>query len=184
MTAELYEKQRTMAILQGEIEGIQVQNQALEQDFENEIERKNNNNKQVGQIISSIGNIHETCKKLIEMQSKNKVKEKVENEKNKKKNELLEKPNLIGELQNKLSLSVSKISELTKVLEELNSEYTVERYYEDSAKQAMQLTMKATVSQIGSIVQQRAAAKSDIPTNSQYTGTNISQNRTRSLKKH
>jgi len=32
------------------------------------------------------------------MQSKNKVKEKVENEKNKKKNELLEKPNLIGEL--------------------------------------------------------------------------------------
>ena len=41
MTAELYEKQREMANLQADIENIQVQNQALEQDFENEINKKN-----------------------------------------------------------------------------------------------------------------------------------------------
>ena len=58
MTAELYDKQRDMAALTSDIDKVQEQNQALEQDFENEIERKNTNNKQVGQIISSINNIY------------------------------------------------------------------------------------------------------------------------------
>lgn len=49
-----------MSTLQGQIEDIQVENQALEQDFENEIERKNANDKQVGQIVSSINNIYQT----------------------------------------------------------------------------------------------------------------------------
>ena len=61
MTKELYEKQQKMADLQRDIEHIQQENQALEQDFENEIDRKNTNNKQVGQIISSINNIYATC---------------------------------------------------------------------------------------------------------------------------
>ena len=61
MTTVLYERQREMASLQGEIEEITAHNSALEQDFENQIDRKNSNNKQVGQIISSIKNIYQTC---------------------------------------------------------------------------------------------------------------------------
>ena len=40
---ELYRKQRHMTTLQAEIEDITGQNQALELDFENEIENKNKN---------------------------------------------------------------------------------------------------------------------------------------------
>jgi len=72
------------------------------------------------------------------------------------------------------------------VLEALNPEFTTERYYEESAKQVMQYTLKTAAAQSshgGSMVWQKAT-KSDIPTNSQLTGTNISQNRTKSLKKH
>ena len=68
MTKELLTKQQIMAGLQHELERVQVQNQALEQDFENEIERKNANNKQIGQIVSSINNIYATCQHLAQMQ--------------------------------------------------------------------------------------------------------------------
>ena len=57
-----------MAGLQQQLENIQLKNQELEQDFENEIERKNANNKQVGQIINSIHNISQTCTQLAAMQ--------------------------------------------------------------------------------------------------------------------
>lgn len=48
MTSELYEKTRTMAKLQKDIEDITEQNQALEQDFENEINKKNSTNREIG----------------------------------------------------------------------------------------------------------------------------------------
>ena len=48
MTAQLYEKQKKMQKLQKEIEKIGEQNQNLEQDFENEISKKNQNSMEAG----------------------------------------------------------------------------------------------------------------------------------------
>lgn len=50
-----------MQKLQAEIEDIQEKNQALEQDFENEINKKNQNAMEVGQIINSVNNIYLIC---------------------------------------------------------------------------------------------------------------------------
>jgi hypothetical protein len=44
------------------LEEIQGKNAVLEQDFENEIVKKNYNAKEVGQIISSINNLANICK--------------------------------------------------------------------------------------------------------------------------
>ncbi len=44
---------------------------------------------------------------------------------------------LVKFLQNKLDDAVSKVVELTDVLEHLGQEYTTEFYYEESAKRAM-----------------------------------------------
>lgn len=62
LKATLYEKQRQMQDIQSELEQISQQNSALEQDFANEIGRKNQNSKEVGQIINSINNIYNICK--------------------------------------------------------------------------------------------------------------------------
>jgi predicted nucleic acid-binding Zn-ribbon protein len=48
LKATLYEKQRQMQDIQSELEQISQQNSALEQDFANEIGRKNQNSKEVG----------------------------------------------------------------------------------------------------------------------------------------
>lgn len=58
----LYEQQRKMQSIQGELEIISGKNSILEQDFENEIYKKNNNSKEIGQIINSINNIFNICK--------------------------------------------------------------------------------------------------------------------------
>lgn len=58
MTGVLYNKSREMQELQKQIEDFQAKNSLLEQDFENELNKKNSNNKQVGQIIHSINNIY------------------------------------------------------------------------------------------------------------------------------
>jgi len=52
-----------MQNLQMELERIHEKNSALEQDFENEINRNNKNKKEIGQIINSINNIYLICKK-------------------------------------------------------------------------------------------------------------------------
>ena len=51
-----------MQEIQSELEHISAQNSELEQDFENEIGRKNQNSKEMGQIINSINNIYNICK--------------------------------------------------------------------------------------------------------------------------
>ena len=61
---ELYEKTRIMANLQKNIEDITEKNQALELDFENEINKKNQTNREVGQLINSINNIYTICKNI------------------------------------------------------------------------------------------------------------------------
>ena len=144
MTAELYDKQRDMAALTSDIDKVQEQNQALEQDFENEIERKNTNNKQVGQIISSINNIYQTCQTLTQLQKTtrgggggdNTVQEPSSGEDNHQ---------MVKMLQSKLDIAVSKISELTDVLKHLNTEeFTADRYYEESAQMAADVANKRT----------------------------------------
>ena len=44
----LYEQQRKMQNIQGELEVISAKNSVLEQDFENEINKKNQNSKEIG----------------------------------------------------------------------------------------------------------------------------------------
>ena len=51
-----------MQSLQLELEKISEKNSSLEQDFENEINRKNKNQKEIGQIINSINNIFSICR--------------------------------------------------------------------------------------------------------------------------
>lgn len=61
---QLYEKTRIMANLQKNIEEITEKNAALEQDFENEINKKNQTNKEIGQLSNSINNIYFICKRI------------------------------------------------------------------------------------------------------------------------
>ena len=51
-----------MQNIQSELEEISSKNAVLEQDFENEILKKNQNSKEIGQIINSINNISNICK--------------------------------------------------------------------------------------------------------------------------
>lgn len=62
LNTHLFDKQRKMQEIQSELEQISAQNSELEQDFANEIGRKNQNSKEMGQIINSITNIYNICK--------------------------------------------------------------------------------------------------------------------------
>ena len=53
----LYDRQREMQSIQQTLEEISAKNSRLEQDFEKEINNKNQNSKEIGQIINSISNI-------------------------------------------------------------------------------------------------------------------------------
>ena len=50
-----------MRNIQSDLEIISGKNSILEQDFENEINKKNLNAKEIGQIINSINNIYYLC---------------------------------------------------------------------------------------------------------------------------
>ena len=52
-----------MQVIQADIESISQANSILEQDFEYEINKKNQNSKEIGQIINSINNIFNICAK-------------------------------------------------------------------------------------------------------------------------
>jgi len=64
MTNELYDKTSKMGALQAEIEEITSKNQTLEQDFEAGINQRNEQQKEVRQIIDSIDNIFKICQKV------------------------------------------------------------------------------------------------------------------------
>lgn len=70
---------------------ISEKNSALEQDFENEINKKNKNSKEIGQIINSINNIYNICKD--QQKKRNKIKAANKNEDVNEKTE-----NLVGAL--------------------------------------------------------------------------------------
>ena len=58
MQAKLYDAQSKMQKTQAELEEISERNSQLEQEFETEINKKNLNSKQIGQIINSVNNIY------------------------------------------------------------------------------------------------------------------------------
>ena len=70
MTATLYQKNQQMQQIQQEIEGIAEMNSGLEQEFENELGKKNKNSTEVGQIISSINNIYRIVEELAKKRNK------------------------------------------------------------------------------------------------------------------
>ena len=57
LSHQLFKKQKEMQKLQGQLEKISEENAEMEQDFENEINKKNDSSKEIGQIFSTINNI-------------------------------------------------------------------------------------------------------------------------------
>ena len=82
----------------------------------------------MGQIISSIDNIYETCQMLTKMQSSKGRANTLADDRD-------DPHEKVKNLQEKLDQAVTKISELTDVLKHLDKDYTVEKYYEDLALQ-------------------------------------------------
>lgn len=91
---------------------------------------------------------------------------------------------MVKNLQAKLDDAKNRISELTDVLTHLNSEKTIELYYEESAQAAMNAVLakqnanNATAA-AGSVAGYSQKGKSDMPTGSQITGTNATQRLTK-----
>lgn len=70
MTTILYNRSKEMITLQTTIEDLQAKNSTLEQDFENDISKRNVNKKAAGQIVSSINNIYDLIKKVDALKGK------------------------------------------------------------------------------------------------------------------
>ena len=108
--------------MQTEIEAIQEENQALERDFENEINKKNMNAQEVGQIINSVNNIYMICGRIAE-------------DKGKKlpvlDNEAERDPNLVENMTRKLETGAEYMEDLVRVLKELGNEYRLEEADKD-----------------------------------------------------
>lgn len=118
----LYEQQRKMQSLQLELEKINEKNSSLEQDFENEINRKNKNSKEIGQIINSINNIHGICRD--QLVKRNKLKS------SKTEYEVKEDtPNLVGELITRLEQAAEVIEDLKSVLDKVDIDFDRDKAY-------------------------------------------------------
>lgn len=106
-----------MQSLQLELEKISEKNSSLEQDFENEINRKNKNQKEIGQIINSINNIFTICRDQQKKRNKNKnLREDDVNENT---------PNLVHELIDRLEKSSEVIEDLKAVLDTVAVDFDV-----------------------------------------------------------
>ena len=113
----LYEMQRKMQNLQIELEKVSEKNSALEQDFENEINKKNKNSKEIGQIINSINNIYSICRN--QQLKRNRLK-------NMKVEDVTEKTeNLVPTLINHLEQSSEVIQDLVEVFKIIDNNYDV-----------------------------------------------------------
>ena len=108
---QLYEKTRIMANLQKNIEEITEKNAALEQDFENEINKKNQTNKEIGQLSNSINNIYFICKRIKTDQGKQTSKDLDKDN--------LQDTELIQNLIRKLKESVTTVGDLVTLLQYL-----------------------------------------------------------------
>lgn len=126
MTSELYEKTRIMGGLQHEIEEINSKNQCLEQDFENEISKKNESQKEMEMIESSIDNIFQICNKVKAEQRRGVITNLDRQGEKEPKNDVI-----IDNLIRKLKESVVTVGDLSSLLKNLPQECTLERYYEE-----------------------------------------------------
>ena len=89
----------------------------MEQDFENEINKKNKNSKEIGQIVNSINNIFAACR--LQQQKRGKLK-------NFKMEEVNENtPNLVQVLIDRLEISSEVIEDLVEVFEIVDKKYDV-----------------------------------------------------------
>ena len=127
----LYEQQRKMQNIQSELEVISAKNSVLEQDFENEINKKNQNSKEIGQIINSINNIFSICKIQQEKRGKKWDKQDV------KINE--ETKNLVEQLTLKLEKAHQTVDELVQVYDKYGQDYNRDKAYAEDIEAAMQL---------------------------------------------
>ena len=96
---------------------ISEKNSALEQDFENEINKNNKNSKEIGQIINSINNIFGICRQQQTRRGKFK------NVRMDDVNELT--PNLVGVLIERLEMSSEVIEDLVEVFKIIDNNYDV-----------------------------------------------------------
>lgn len=115
----LYEQQRKMQLIQNDIETISAANSILEQDFEFEINKKNQSSKEIGQIINSINNIYNICAK----QNK-RIKPSGQDDRIKE-----DTKNIVQELNKKLEKAHQTADELHKVYEKFGNEYDREKAY-------------------------------------------------------
>ena len=102
-------------------------------DFENEITKKNQTNKEIGLIINSINNIYTICSRIKTDQKKQVSKELDKDN--------LEDKALIENLIKKLKDSVTIVGDLTKLLQKLPEKCTKEWYEEESVKNEHDLMM-------------------------------------------
>ena len=129
LKATLYEQQRKMQAIQRELEEISAQNSELEQDFANEIGRKNQNSKEVGQIINSINNIFDICKNQLAKRGRKLEKQDV------KINE--ESKDLVGQLIPRLQTAHQTVDELVRVYDHYGRDYDREKAYTEEIDVAM-----------------------------------------------
>ena len=100
---------------------ISAKNSVLEQDFENEIGKKNQNSKEIGQIINSINNIFNICQ--IQQAKRGKKLAKPDGKVNE------ETENLVEELIASLDRAHQTVDELVQVHRAYGRDYDRERAY-------------------------------------------------------
>ena len=110
-----------MQNIQTDLELLQTKNTALEADFEQEITRKNNSYKEIGQIINSVNNIFAICKKQSEKRGKTLDKNSA--------NISEETKDLVKKLVERLDRAHSVIDELVKVYNAYGQDYNREAGY-------------------------------------------------------
>ncbi|CDW75696.1 gtp-binding protein [Stylonychia lemnae] len=103
---------------------ISEKNSALEQDFENEINKKNKNSKEIGQIINSINNIFTICRGQQHKRGK------MKNIKLDDVNELT--PNLVQVLIERLEMSSEVIEDLVEVFKIIDNNYDRDKAYTEA----------------------------------------------------
>ena len=99
---------------------ISEKNSALEQDFENEINKKNKNSKEIGQIINAINNIYGVCR--YQQFKKGKLKNYQAPDVNE------ETPDLVKNLIGRLETSMEVIEDLVEVFKIIDNQYDVSIY--------------------------------------------------------
>ena len=119
-----------MQSIQGELEIISAKNSILEQDFENEIHTKNNNSKEIGQIINSINNIFNICKIQQAKRQRNLDKQDQRVGEDSK--------NLVELLTGKLDIAHRTVDELVKVYQAYGQDYSREKAYSEDIEAQIQ----------------------------------------------